>query len=104
MYGRIVSEAYGYTITRFVTEEEKQCLGKSQRISVPELMPKDKLLILTIGSHVRHRHFGDGLVINVKKMGSDALLEIAFQDGTSRNLMQKLASTKMQLLSDESVL
>lgn len=49
------------------------------------------------GDRVRHKAFGDGEVMDIKPMGGDQLLEIAFPKGTKR-LMAKSAMQFMQKL------
>ncbi|MDO4269415.1 MAG: 3'-5' exonuclease [Eubacteriales bacterium] len=48
------------------------------------------------GSRVRHKAFGDGMVVSVKPMGGDALLEIAFDEKGTKRLMAKSAAQFMQ--------
>ena len=51
------------------------------------------------GDRVRHRAFGDGMIVSVKPMGGDALLEIAFDKKGTKRLMAKSASLFMQVIS-----
>ena len=48
------------------------------------------------GERVRHKAFGDGMIVSVKPMGGDALLEIAFDQKGTKRLMAKSASQFMQ--------
>ncbi len=41
----------------------------------------------TTGMRVRHKTFGDGLILNTKSMASDTLLEIAFDNAGTKKLM-----------------
>ena len=41
----------------------------------------------TAGQRVRHKTFGDGLVITVTPMGGDSMLEIAFDTVGTKKLM-----------------
>ena len=50
----------------------------------------------TAGCRVRHKAFGDGMVVSVKPMGGDALLEIAFDQKGTKRLMAKSAAQFMQ--------
>ena len=52
---------------------------------------------LRAGDRVRHKAFGEGLVTDVRPMGGDQLLEIAFSKGTKR-LMEKSARQFMEKL------
>ena len=40
-----------------------------------------------IGDNVHHKVFGDGMVLNVRKMGNDSLLEIAFESVGTKKIM-----------------
>ena len=55
-------------------------------------------LELNQGDMVMHATFGRGLVLSVRKMGGDALLEIAFDDIGTKKLMAKTASAHMKKL------
>lgn len=48
-------------------------------------------LELNKGDMVRHRTFGEGMVLSVRPMGGDALLEISFNDVGTKKLMLKAA-------------
>ena len=50
------------------------------------------------GDMVRHRAFGQGMVLSVLPMGNDALLEIAFDEIGTRRLMANTASAHMEKL------
>ena len=49
----------------------------------------------TPGCRVQHKAFGSGMVVSVKPMGGDALLEIAFDEKGTKRLMAKAASKFM---------
>ena len=44
-----------------------------------------------IGDRVMHKTFGEGMIINSKKMGNDSLLEIAFDTCGTKKVMAKFA-------------
>lgn len=48
------------------------------------------------GDRVKHRVFGEGMVVSVKPMGGDALLEIAFDTKGTKRLMGKQAGQFME--------
>ena len=50
---------------------------------------------LAAGDRVFHKAFGDGLIVSVKPMGGDALLEIAFDQKGTKRLMAKSAGQFM---------
>ena len=56
-------------------------------------------LELNKGDMVFHSAFGKGMVLSVIEMGSDALLEIAFDNIGTKKLMAKTASAHMKRLS-----
>ena len=47
------------------------------------------------GDMVRHKAFGQGMVLSVQKMGGDALIEIAFDQVGTKRLMLKSAAAHM---------
>ena len=50
------------------------------------------------GDMVQHAAFGKGMVLSALKMGSDALLEIAFDRVGTKKLMAKAAAVHMKKL------
>jgi len=44
---------------------------------------------------VRHKAFGDGMVIRVTAMGNDSLLEIAFDRVGTKKIMQNFAKLEV---------
>lgn len=48
-------------------------------------------VVISVGDRVRHRVFGDGLVTKVTPMGGDHLLEITFDSGEHKKVMQTFA-------------
>ena len=44
------------------------------------------------GDTIRHKAFGQGVILSIQKMGGDALLEIAFEQGTKRLMLKSAAS------------
>ena len=47
------------------------------------------------GDMVNHSSFGDGMVLSVRKMGNDALVEVAFDQVGTKKLMLRAASAHM---------
>ena len=70
---------------------------RSSILSTPQAAPTP-CLELNQGDMVMHAAFGRGLVLSVRKMGGDALLEIAFDDIGTKKLMAKTASVHMKKL------
>lgn len=55
-----------------------------------------EMLSLKPGDRVRHRAFGEGMILSVKPMGGDQLLEIAFDSKGTKRLMARSAMQFMQ--------
>ena len=53
-------------------------------------------LQLAKGDMVRHRAFGQGMVLSIQPMGGDALVEIAFDNVGTKRLMLKFAAAQME--------
>ena len=47
---------------------------------------------------VSHRTFGQGMVLSVRKMGNDALVEVAFDKVGTKKLMLRTAGVHMTKL------
>ncbi len=58
--------------------------------------PKTALLQLQAGESVRHDTFGQGMVLSVRPMGGDALIEVAFDTVGTKKLMLKAAGSHLQ--------
>ena len=56
------------------------------------------LLPLCQGDMVRHTSFGQGMVLSVRKMGNDALVEVAFDQVGTKKLMLRAAGAHMEKL------
>ncbi|MDE7243496.1 MAG: UvrD-helicase domain-containing protein, partial [Oscillospiraceae bacterium] len=57
-----------------------------------------ELLRLEAGDTVQHQTFGKGMVLSVRPMGNDALVEIAFDDVGTKKLMLRKAAQRMSKL------
>ena len=55
-------------------------------------------LQLNKGDMIRHRTFGQGMVISVRPMGGDALIEVAFDQVGTKKLMLKAAGVHITKL------
>ncbi len=60
--------------------------------------PSTGLMQLEKGDMVRHTAFGQGMVLSVRPMGGDALVEVAFDQVGSKKLMLKSAGKHMEKL------
>ncbi|MDO4811719.1 MAG: 3'-5' exonuclease [Eubacteriales bacterium] len=56
------------------------------------------LLELQAGDNVRHKAFGQGMVLSVRPMGNDALIEVAFDQVGTKKLMLKAAGVHLTKL------
>ncbi len=56
------------------------------------------LLQIKAGEQVRHSAFGDGMVLSVRPMGGDALIEVAFDKVGTKKLMLKAAGAHLTKL------
>ena len=89
------SEHSGYSAYGSHTSQARK--PRSSILSTPQAAPAP-CLELNQGDMVMHAAFGRGLVLSVRKMGGDALLEIAFDDIGTKKLMAKTASAHMKKL------
>jgi len=69
-----------------------------EQVRTASQQTKAAFLELRKGDMVQHTAFGKGLVLSVLNMGSDALLEIAFDQIGTKKLMAKAASSHMKRL------
>ena len=89
------SEHSGYSAYGSHTSQSRK--PRSSILSAAPAAPAP-CLELNQGDMVMHAAFGRGLVLSVRKMGGDALLEIAFDDIGTKKLMAKTASAHMKKL------
>ena len=95
-YHRVsTSEHSGYSAYGSHTSQSRK--PRSSILSAAPAAPAP-CLELNQGDMVMHAAFGRGLVLSVRKMGGDALLEIAFDDIGTKKLMAKTASAHMKKL------
>jgi len=59
--------------------------------TAPSGEPSGGLLALEKGDAIEHRTFGKGMVLSVRPMGNDALIEVAFDGVGTKKLMLKVA-------------
>ena len=65
--------------------------GRPAAAAVPAVLPTFQK-----GDMVRHKAFGQGMILSVQKMGGDALVEIAFDNVGTKRLMLKSAAAHME--------
>ncbi|MBR3641360.1 MAG: UvrD-helicase domain-containing protein, partial [Oscillibacter sp.] len=64
----------------------------------PKSAPAAPILQIEKGDSVEHTAFGRGMVLSVRPMGGDALIEVAFDGVGTKKLMLKAASSHMHKL------
>ncbi len=67
----------------------------AKRIQPTSQKPTPDLSVYKVGQTVSHKTFGSGLILSVKPMGTDALLEIAFDTVGTKKLMANFAKLKI---------
>ena len=70
----------------------------AQKLAAQKPAVSAPLLQLSSGDQIRHKTFGDGLVISVTPMGGDALIEVAFDTVGTKKLMLKTAGVHITKL------
>ena len=65
-------------------------------VGVASTVEEDPASNFAVGNSVIHKAFGEGMVVSVKPMGGDALLEIAFNEKGTKRLMAKSAGQFMR--------
>ena len=83
--------SYRDTSPKPAAQRPLQSVGKSAAPSAP-------LLQLNQGDMVEHTAFGKGMVLSVRPMGGDALVEVAFDNVGKKKLMLKSAGSHMKKL------
>ena len=81
------------TRARYASSAAKQSAAVSPAAKASVPLPN-----YAAGDRVRHRAFGGGMIVSVKPMGGDALLEIAFDKKGTKRLMAKSAGQFMHKL------
>ena len=76
-------------------EQPKKTLQSTRRNTAS---PAANLLKLNQGDMVEHSAFGKGMVLSVRPMGGDALIEVAFDGVGTKKLMLKSAGNHMKKL------
>ena len=70
----------------YVPQRPKHTLSSTSPQSTPSLPDFNK------GDTIRHKAFGQGVILSIQKVGGDALVEIAFEQGTKRLMLKSAAS------------
>lgn len=76
----------------FASERTSGFKGHTQYVKSGEKTPPaGSSAVFAVGDMVRHKVFGDGMVVKTEKMGSDTMLEIAFDKVGTKILMANFA-------------
>ncbi|MBQ0038195.1 MAG: UvrD-helicase domain-containing protein [Clostridiales bacterium] len=81
----------GYSSTRPTEKKKPLAAAGGVRTSTAPT----QLLHLQPGDSVRHKAFGQGMVLSVRPMGGDALIEVAFDQVGTKKLMLKAAGAHL---------
>ena len=65
-------------------------------VGVDSTVEEDPASNFAVGNSVIHKAFGEGMIVSVKPMGGDSLLEIAFNEKGTKRLMAKSAGQFMR--------
>ena len=76
-------------------QETRKPLASKRRTSAPAAA---SMMQVNQGDMVEHTAFGKGMVMSVRPMGGDALLEVAFDKVGTKKLMLKSAGSHMKKL------
>lgn len=106
-YGGFASDFSGYSGARSSEVRTSKSPTAQSTYSAPERSKKysrgfsgtgntvstatEATVILKVGDRVSHKTFGEGMVISVKPLGGDVLLEVAFDTVGTKKLMAKMA-------------
>ena len=69
--------------------------SRAMSVSAPAAPKGADLSAFHKGDMVRHKAFGQGMILSIQKMGGDALVEIAFDNVGTKRLMLKSAAAHM---------
>ena len=65
--------------------------GGTKSSFAPKSAPRQPSAVFTVGQSVKHKVFGEGVIINATPMGGDTLLEIAFSKAGTKRIMANYA-------------
>ena len=82
---------HSYTASKPMPQKPLRSVGRSAASAAP-------LMQLQQGDMVEHTAFGKGMVLSVRPMGGDALVEVAFDQVGAKKLMLKSAGSHMKKL------
>ena len=74
----------------------KRKVVKEKPVSAPSAKKSVPLPEFSIGDSVDHKAFGNGVIISMKPMGNDSLIEIEFEGIGTKKLMLRAASQHMK--------
>ncbi len=74
-----------------VTTQTNKPINRGFGLSNPTQKSSEKFLV---GEQVVHRVFGKGMIVSLKPMGNDVLMEIAFEKVGTKKIMQNMGAVK----------
>ncbi len=83
-------------VSSFVGARDSGYRQTPRRPSVAGITPSSPMLQLKKGDMVEHSAFGKGVVMSLRSMGGDALIEVAFDQVGTKKLMLKSAGAHMK--------
>lgn len=82
---------------KYINEKPLKNSGKeSSPFYKPAEKESKKAFDFRAGDRVEHKFFGKGVVLSCESMGSDALIEVEFENGTVKKLMASFAKLEKQ--------
>ena len=78
---------------------EKTYAPKPAREKIAPILPKQGNPLMEVfhtGDSVRHKAFGEGVIVKMTPMGGDCLVEINFEGTGSKRLMLRVAAAHME--------
>lgn len=81
----------GFSLGDTTSSGTKSMSLQSQLSKAPKKKEEICRTEFAVGDRIRHKVFGDGTVISVRKMSNDSMLEVAFDNAGSKKLMANFA-------------
>jgi DNA helicase-2/ATP-dependent DNA helicase PcrA len=87
-----------YAPTQYAANTPKKPLAEAGGAVRKPAAASAPLMKLQAGESVSHDAFGKGMVLSVRPMGNDALIEVAFDKVGTKKLMLKAAGSHLKKL------
>lgn len=89
MKQQLANEDNAVTEVRSATLQQQLARNKKSAGSAPK-----EAVVYTAGEKISHSIFGEGIIVSVKPMANDSMLEIAFDKGGTKKIMANYAKLK----------